>query len=134
MNQPAQALTFDKLQIIERGTFDAIAALSSAMAYNTILGFGSQTVVGEDGQGRPVLTLIFHGDKDGDEPRQLMLSVPENGANFYALLERAGAIAMEVLNEYQQKTQRASAHFMNQQEIEKVRRNGKSKLILPKGN
>ncbi len=133
MNQPAQALTFENLQAIERGIFDSVTALSSALMHGLIVGFGVQTVVGDDGL-RPVLTVLFHGEKDGDEPRPYHMTIPENGVNFYMLLGSAGTIASQVLNEYQQKTQKATAHFIQADEVAKVRRNGKSKLILPRGN
>ncbi len=130
MNQPAQALTFDQLTTIERGVFDAFSALSSALGNNLIIGFGAQNAE----ENRPALTIIFHGDKEEDDPRTLTLTVPENGPNFLSLLGAAGTIAQQVLNEYQTKTGRAAAHFIQADDVAKVRRNGKSKLILPRGN
>lgn len=134
MNQPAQALTFDQLEVLERATFDAFGAIGMALAHNLILGITIQARRDEENNVvLPGIGMIFHGEGPDAEPQQMLLSVPEHGTTLHQLLMQASVICTSALNEYQAKTSRAAEYYAHRQEIEKVRKAGRSRILVPGG-
>lgn len=129
MSQPAQSLSFEQLQAMERSVFDALGAIGAALGHNLILGMTFQAAPDDEAKvSAPCLTLIFHPEVDGEPPKQLLMTVPQNGRNLLELLAAGAEICAGVLNEYQQKTSRAAGYYQERQAITKART---KKIIMP---
>jgi hypothetical protein len=142
MSQPYQAPTIDQQHQLEGIVFDALNTYLGGLVYGVIMAVEISSVMVTDPlnlkepQPMPAIAVVLLPEEDPitkepQEPRRIILSVPKDARDQFALMQKMQYVVHEMILEASRQGTDMSSFFHMKEVISKLRRNNRKRIITP---